>query len=53
MNTEQTSKKIFTYIKKHTYNAEDTPLISKQKEIFSELAAERLEKIVDLEKKMI
>ena len=31
-------------IKKYTYDDEDTPLISKQKEIFNELADERLEK---------
>ena len=38
-------------IKKYTYNNEDTPLIPKQKEIFNELVDERLEKIVDLDKK--
>ena len=31
-------------IKKYTYDDEDTPLISKQKEIFNELADERLKK---------
>ena len=30
--------------KKYTYDDEDTPLISKQKEIFNELADERLKK---------
>ena len=38
-------------IKKYTYDDEDTPLISKQKEIFNELVDERLEKIDDLDKK--
>ena len=31
-------------IKKYTYDDEDTSLISKQKEIFNELADERLKK---------
>ena len=39
-------------IKKYTYDAEDPPLISKQKEIFNELVDERLEKITDLDKKV-
>ena len=39
-------------IKKYTYDNEDTPLISKQKEIFNELVDERLEKITDLDKKV-
>ena len=38
-------------IKKYAYDAQDTPLISKQKEIFNELVDERLEKITDLNKK--
>ena len=38
--------------KKYAYDAEDTPLISKQKEIFNELVDERLEKITDLDKKV-
>ena len=37
-------------VKKYAYDAEDTPLISKQKEIFNELVDVRLEKIVDLDK---
>ena len=37
--------------KKYTYDAEDTPLISKQKEMFKELSDKRLEKITDLDKK--
>ena len=39
-------------IKKYDYAAEDTPFISKQKEIFNELLDERLEKIADLDKKV-
>ena len=39
-------------IKKYAYDSEDTPFISKQKEIFNELADERLEKITDLDKKV-
>ena len=38
-------------IKKCTYEAEDTPLILKQKKIFNELVDEGLEKIADLDKK--
>ena len=38
-------------IKKYTYNDEDTPLISKQKEIFNKLVDESLQKVVDLDKK--
>ena len=38
-------------IKKYTYDAKDTPLISKQKEMFKELSDKRLEKITDLDKK--
>ena len=34
----------FKTIKKYAYDAEDAPLISKQKEIFNELVEERLEK---------
>ena len=34
------------------YDAEDTPFISKQKEIFNELVDERREKITDLDKKV-
>ena len=39
-------------IKKYDYDVEDTPFISKQKEIFNELVDERLEKITDLDKKV-
>ena len=34
-------------IKKYTYDKEDTPLISKQKQIFNELADKRLDKITE------
>ena len=37
---------------KNTYDNEDTPLISKQKEIFNKLVDERLEKIADLDEKV-
>ena len=40
-------------IKKYAFNNENTPLISKQKEIFNELVDERLEKTVDLDKKKL
>ena len=36
-------------IKKYAYDAEDTPFISKQKEIFNELVDERHEKITDFD----
>ena len=39
-------------IKKYDYDAEDTPFISKHKEIFNELVDDRLEKITDLDKKV-
>ena len=39
-------------IKKYTFDDKDTPLISKQKEIFNELVDERFEKITDLDKKV-
>ena len=35
-------------IKKYNYDAEDTPLMSKQKEIFNKLADEKREKITEL-----
>ena len=38
-------------IKKYDYDDEDTPFISKQKEIFNEIVDERHEKITDLDKK--
>ena len=39
-------------IKKYGYDAEDTPFISKQKEMFNKFEDERLEKITDLDKKV-
>ena len=36
-------------IKKYDYDYEDSPLISKQKEIFDKLADERLNKITELD----
>ena len=39
-------------IKKYTHDAEDTPLISKHKEILNKLADERLEEITDLDQKL-
>ena len=40
-------------IKNYTYDYENTPLISKQKEIFNELVDKRLEEITNLGKKLI
>ena len=40
-------------MKKYDYDDEDTPFISKQKEIFIELVDERHEKITGLDKKLI
>ena len=39
-------------IEKYDYDPEDTTFISKQREIFNELADERLEKVTDLDKKV-
>ena len=39
-------------IKKYAYGDDDTPLISKQKEIFNKLVDERLEKITDLDERV-
>ena len=39
-------------IKKHAYDAEDTPFTSKQKEIFNELVDERRKKITDLDERV-
>ena len=39
-------------IKKYDYDAEGTPFMSKQKEIFNELVDERPEKITDLDKQV-
>ena len=40
-------------IKKYDYDAEDTPFISKQKEIFNKLVDKRHKKITDLDKKKL
>ena len=45
---EQSKKKI----KKYDYDAEDTPFISNQKELFNEIVDERREKITDFDKKV-
>ena len=39
-------------IKKYTYDNEDTPLISKRKEILNELADKRLDEITELNEKI-
>ena len=39
-------------IKKYSYDDENSPFISKQKEIFNELVDQRLEKITDLDEKV-
>ena len=43
----------FKTIKKYAYDAEDTPLISKQKEIFNEVVDKRRGKIIDLDKNKV
>ena len=40
-------------IKKYIYDPNDTPFISRQKEIFNKLVDERLNKITDLDKKKV
>ena len=40
-------------IKRYASDSEDTPFISKQKEIFNEIADERRQKITDLDKKKL
>ena len=50
LNTLKSDNKIT--IKKYTYDLNDTPFISKQKEIFNKLLDVRLEKITDLDKKV-
>ena len=50
LNTLKSDNKIT--IKKYTYDPNDTPFISKQKEIFNKLIDERLGKITDLDKKV-
>ena len=51
LNTLKSDNKIT--IKKYIYDPNDTPFISKQKEIFNKLLDERLEKITDLDKKKL
>ena len=50
LNTLKSDNK--TRIKKYTYDPNDTPFISKQKEIFNKLVDEKLEKITDLDEKV-
>ena len=50
LNTLKSDNKI---IKKYTYDLNDIPFISKQKETFNKLVDERLEKITDLDKKKL
>ena len=50
LNTLKSDNKIT--IKKYTYDPNDTPFISKQKEIFNKLIDERPEKITDLDKRV-
>ena len=50
LNTLKSDNKIT--IKKYTYDPNDTPFISKQKEIFNKLVDEKLEKIIDLDNKV-
>ena len=50
LNSLKSNNKIT--IKKYTCDPNDTPFISKQKEIFNKLADEKLEKITDLDEKV-
>ena len=50
LNTLKSDNKIT--IKKYTYDPNDTPFNSKQKEIFNKLVDEKLEKITDLDEKV-
>ena len=50
LNTLKSDNKIT--IKKYTFDPNDTPFISKQKEIFNKLLDEKLEKINDLDEKV-
>ena len=50
LNTLKSDDKIT--IKKNTYDPNDTPFISKQKEIINKLVDEELEKITDLDKRV-
>ena len=51
LNTLKPDNKKIT-IKKYSYDDDDISFISKQKEIFNELADQRLDKITDLDKKV-
>ena len=51
METIQDQGQVKT-IQNYTYDEEDIPLISKQKEIFNELVDERLKEITELDKKV-
>ena len=50
LNTLKSDKNLT--IKKYSYDDDDNPLISKQKEIFNKLVDERREKITDLAKRV-
>ena len=50
LNTLKSDNKI--KVKKYIYNPEDTPFISKQKEIFNKLKNQRLEKVTDLDERV-
>ena len=50
LNTLKFDNKIT--IEKYTFDPNDTPFISKQKEIFNKLVDEKLEKITDLDEKV-
>ena len=51
LNTLKSDNKKLT-IEKYPYDDEDTPFISKQKDVFNKLVDERLEKITDLHEKV-
>ena len=51
LNTLKSDNKLA--IKKYSYDDEDTPFTSNQKELFNELMDERREKITDLDKKKV
>ena len=52
LNTLKSDNNNKITIKKYTYDPNDTPFISKQKEIFNKLVDEKLEKISDLDKRV-
>ena len=51
LNTLKSGNSNKITIKKYTYDPNNTPFISKQKEIFNKLVDEKLEKITDLDKR--